>query len=230
MGKTWIAVAAACLLIGVGCSSTKYRLKMGDMHESLANLTGLEGDPLEKEPVEFEETGKPKYDEFLRSAAHIRAGLIVSNALVEALTTNVKSFARSYAASRVADENVKELIGETPAEEMTEDQALAVLKLQKKRGELNDDVLEFATRSAANAGQTVLYLTETASSAVTLAKTGGELSQSVQNDFTGIDVAKAPAVAEGITTAVGNLKDAGEEAPELAKRLARLGEGLKSLL
>ena len=220
----------AALLGGAGCGATTQRVRMDSMNRVIGNLSGFEGDPLEKEPVEYMQTGKGNYDQFFSSAAEMHAGIVVSTALSDSLTTNLKKYARSYAASKAADENVKAIVGDTKPEDLTEDQSFALLNLKKKQGELSDDEKKFATRSVANTAQTTLYLGKTGDQAATLISTGSALSQSVRTDFTGMDAVKVPAVTKGLSGSLDNVKEASVKAPPLAKTLSRLGEGLKNLL
>lgn len=211
------------------CSSSRGRLKMGELHSSLAQLSGLEGDPLDKTPVEFEQTGKPEYDEFFLESAKVQAGLVVSNALTEAMTKNIKNYAVSFVASNANDDNVKQLLGGRAADQLNLDESLAALKLQKQQGKLSADEAKYAVSSAANAAQVVLYMKESVTGTKALAEKGKALSGKVQSDFTGLDATKAPGISTALGTSVNNLAQAANTAPEVARQLARLAEGLQSL-
>jgi hypothetical protein len=154
---------------------------------------------------------------------------VVSNALVEALTKNVKAFAMSYVAANAADAAVQDLLKGRQAEQLTDAESLAVLKLKKAHGGLSSDESKYALRTGANTVQTALYLGESAKGTKELAEKGQQLSGRVQSDFAGLDAPKAPGVASALTSSVNNLTQAATTLPGIAKQLARLGEGLQSL-
>src|SRR5262249_21399548 len=56
-------VACGIMALGaVACAAGQtHRLKMGEMQGLIGEMTGLAGDPLENEPVEYVTVGKPKY-------------------------------------------------------------------------------------------------------------------------------------------------------------------------
>ena len=217
------------VLAAVACTSSRGRIKMGELHAALANASGLEGDPLDKTPVEFDQTGKPEYDQFFVEAAKVQAGLVVSNALVEALTKNVKAYAMSYVAANAADASVQQLLNGRTAEQMGPEEAIAVLKLKKAKSGLSADEGKYALRTGANTLQTALYMKESVVSTKGLAEKGQTLSGKVKSDFTGLDATKAPGVASALTSSVNNLTQAATTVPDIARQLTRLAEGLASL-
>ena len=209
--------------------AARNRLQMGGLHSEIARLSGLEGDPLEKTPVEYDSTGKPEYDDFFKNAAVVNAELIVSNALVEVLTKNLKSFARSQVASGAADDSLKALLNGHSADEMDADEAVAVLKLQSQRGKLGADVKEYAGKTAGSTLEAGNYLVGSVVTTKGLAEKGKALGARVQSDFTGLDAPKVPGITSALATSAGNLTQATTTAPAVAKQLLRLAQGLMSL-
>jgi hypothetical protein len=230
MRSRWTLVFAFVALSLTACASSRGRMKMGDLNAAIANATGLDGDPLEKTPVEYEQVGLPEYDNFFVQAATIQAGVVVSSALLDALTTNLKTYAIAYAAAHAAEEGVKSLVNGRPLDQITGEEALTLVMHQKTLGQLTDDEVNFAKRTAANTAQTALYLVASVKSTVDLINTGRSLSSKVTTDFTGLKAGKAPAVASALTTSVDNLSGAATTLPDIAKKLARIGEGLSSLM
>jgi hypothetical protein len=233
----FVLFAVGLAMAFVGCASAKYRLTMREMNPIIgwteipvADLAGTGADPLEAEKIEYIMSGKGRYDHVTRSAAEIRAGLVLSQAFTETLTTNVKGLARSYAAAHAADENVKEIQGNTAVEDLSWDQQMALLNLKKKREELSSDETVFLQRSVANTALLVVYLGKTAVQSKELAETALTLTRSVPTDFLGPDAIMAPSVVQSLEGSAKNLDEASAKAPELAKTLARLGEGLKAML
>jgi hypothetical protein len=204
-------------------------VEMEEMHRQIGDLTGVP-DPFAKQPVEYPTTGKSDYDSFFKLAAEVRGGLVVSETLSETLTTNLKRFARSYAAARATDEAVRLIVGDTSLDQLSEAQSVALLALKKKRRELSQEEATFAGSSVANTGQMVIYLNRTADTARGLTDQGTSLSKSVKEDFAGDDMVKAPKVARGLSRSLEHLREASVKAPQIAKTLTRLGESLRALL
>jgi hypothetical protein len=210
-------------------STTTQRVKLADIRGGMGKLTSLKNDPLEKEKVEYVTSGKPNYDEVSRSAAEIKAGMIVSNSFADSLTSDLKGYARSYAASQAADANVKEIVGKSKPDELTDEQAIALLSLKKKRGELSSDETHFAANAATDAAAVAAFLGVSVSQAKPLAAKATALTQSVNSDFTGAEAIKAPLVAKSMQTSTKSLTEATVKGPELAKTLTRLAQALKGM-
>jgi hypothetical protein len=230
-GVATVVFGLGALLAAAGCATgtSTQQVKMGEIDRAIGGLTGLPGDPLEKEKVEYLVVGKPKYDQFFKSSAEMRAGFVVSEVLSQTLTTNLKSYARSYAASKAADESVKQIVGTTPLDQLSEDQSIALLRLKKEKESLSAEEKLFLASSVGNTAHTVSYLARTSTEAQSLVSAADSLSRSLKDDFTGLDAGKVPLVSKGITTSVDNVQNASSKSVELAKNLTRLGEGLKSL-
>ena len=157
--------------------------------------------------------------------------MVVSEAFSEALTRNLKAFARSYAAERAADQSVVEIVGSTPLDQLSEEQSFALLTLKKKRGELRKDEAVYVVSSAANTTQLVMFLNRTQTEAQVLAEQGKLLSQSVSVDFGSPEkIRQAPTVARGLQDSMSHLQRASSRATTLSKTLTRLGASLNSLL
>jgi hypothetical protein len=155
--------------------------------------------------------------------------MVVSNSYADALTSDLKGYARSYAASKAADENVKGIVGDSKPEELTDEQAVALLKLKKKQGQLSADETAFAANALVDSAVVVSFLNETVTRAKPLAVRAASLSQSVKSDFSGTEALKVPAVAKSLNGSTSSLKQATVKAPELAKTLTRLAVSLKGL-
>jgi len=230
MNMKRLLVLSAVGVLGIAWGSTQRgRVKMGELHASLAQSTGLDGDPLDKTPVEFEQIGKPDYDQFFVESARVQAGLVVSNALVESLTKNVKAFAMSFAAANATDANIKKLLNGQSTDQIGVDEAFALLKLKKARTGLSQDEVKYAARTGANTLQTAVYLRESVVGTKAVIEKGQSLSGRVKTDFTGFDMAKAPGVTSALTTSLNNLGESVKTAPEIAKQLTRLAQGLQAL-
>jgi len=226
------AIVVSLAVTGFGLPSmgaSTNRVKMEDVRGDLGKLTALKEDPLDKEKVEYVTSGKSNYDEVSKSSAHIRAGMIVSNSYANALTSDLKGYARSYAASKAADENVKGIVGSSKPEALSDDQAVALLKLKKKQGQLSGDEKAFAANAVVDSAVVVSYLHTTATKAQPLAAKAASLTHTVNSDFAGTEAIKAPIVAKSLTGSAAQMKEAAVKAPELAKSLTRLAMSLKGL-
>jgi hypothetical protein len=219
-------------LLVLGCASTvpTRRVTMDQMQQKIGQLTGLGELPLEKAKVTYLAPGKGAYDAFFKASAEMRGGVMLSEAFSEALTRNLRAFARSYAAQRAADENVREIVGSTPIDQLGEDQSFALLELKKKRGELHQDEAVYVVSSAANTSQMVIYLNRTSLEAQLLAEQGNTLRQSVVRDFGGREILRAPQVTRGLGDSMGHIREASLKASALARTLTRLGECLRGLM
>lgn len=227
-----ISLAASCavaLAIPFASYAETRRITKSDVAPAFGGVTILQDDPLEKEKVEYPVTGKGNYDEFFRSSAQLHAGMIISQSATDSLTTNLKKYARSYAASKATDQNVKNIVGDSKPQDLKDDQALALLNLKKKNGELTSEETAFAGKSVASAAVLTAFLAKTPGQANDLTTQGTALTKSVPSDFSGFNAMKAPGVTAGLNQSLTNVKGASAKAPELAKSLARLSEGLQSL-
>ncbi len=222
-------VCAALLAAPVVASAAGTRVTMAGMKGTFGEVALLTTDPLEKKKVEWKPTGKGNYDDFLERAALMDAGMVVSEAFTQALTDNLKGYARSFAAEKATDQAVKEIVGDTPPEQLSEDQSIALLALKKKQEQLNGEETAFVGKSLLSAAVVGTFLSKVPDDSKTLAKNGAGLLQTVPSDFRGLQAIKAPIVTASLKEAGTHLQDAGTRAPEIAKGLTRLVEGLKSL-
>jgi hypothetical protein len=228
-----ICAGLGCAVLAVSSIASgadKRCVTRADVNDTFVGVTILQDDPLAQEKVEYLVIGKSNYDEFFRSSAKLHAGMVISQSATSALTTHLKGYARSYAAAQAADQSVKEIVGNSKPEDLTNDQAVALLALKKKHGELTADELSFATNSVASAAVLTKFLYDTPGQASGLVSQGTALTSSVPSDFKGFELLKVPDVVAGLNKSLSSLQAAVEKAPDLAKRLARLSEGLKSLL
>ena len=226
-----VKLLVALLLAGCAGAVPTRQVQMDEVHRKIGSLTGLDEVPLDKEKVVYLSPGKGQYDEFFKASAEMRGGLMLSEAFSGVLTQNVKAYARSYAAARASDQNVKEIVGGTSLDQLSEDQSFALLGLKKKRGELQADELKYFASSATNAGQMVMFLNKAAEEAGVLADRGNALSNSVKEDFAGPkEMAQAPTIARGLSDSMAHIKEASAKAPPLAKTITRLGQSLKELM
>lgn len=226
-----VAISAVALLASVSaCTSSRQRVRASSLDSAVSSFVASESDPLEENPVEYLVTGKGNYDSFFRESAELRGGLLVSETAATSMSKNLKSYARSYAAKQATDDNVKDILGETKPDDMNDEQAAAVMQLKKKRGELSDDELKYATRAGGNALQLGAYLAGAAQKSAVLLETGDRLRNNVQSDFNSPqDAVAVPGILEGLTTTIDNLQKANQRLPDLAKEMARLGETFKAL-
>lgn len=222
------AVFLAVLL--TGCVGARvYELRMGDMHADIARMTGLEGDPLEKNKVRFVVTGKQKYDDFFKTAAYTRAGMVVAQALQLSATKNMKKYARSYVSAQAVDQGVKDILGDAKPEEMTDEQAFAIMRLKKQRGQLSADELNYFVQTSANLTQTALYLDVSVRNAGPMVESGSHLVSTVRSDFTGVEARRIPSVLAGLNESLGQVNASVAATPAMVKELVRLGQGIASI-
>ncbi|MGC4000875.1 MAG: hypothetical protein QM767_26840 [Anaeromyxobacter sp.] len=206
------------------------RVTLDSIKGAFGEVPILGADPLASKKVEWQPTGKARYDQFLQDAAFMDAGMIVSQATTDTLTTSLKGYARNIAASGAMKDAAKEIVGDTPPDQLSEEQSLALLALKKKMASLSEEELAFATKGAASATVVGGFLAKVPETSTQLVEQGSSLSQSVSKDFTGFDAMKVPGVGAALALSGVHVKDAAERAPELAKAITRLAQGLGSLL
>lgn len=223
-------VCAAMLVAPMAASAAPVqRITLASMRGSFGDVALLTTDPLEQQKVEWKATGKGNYDDFFEKAALMDAGMIVSSSFTEALTTNVKGYARSFAAEKATDESVKAIVGDASPEKLTEEQSIALLALKKKQEKLNGEETAFVAKSLLSAAVVGTFLAKVPDGSKALGQTGAGLVQSVPQDFKGLNALKAPIVTASLNESGKHLQEASTRAPEIAKGLTRLVEGLKSL-
>jgi len=205
-------------MLVTGCGVKAVRLKMSDMQSQMGAISGLRADPLLAERVEFLVTDNNRYDKFFKDAAVMRAGLVVSTAVIETMTKNLKGLARTYVAAGSLSEDASDL----------PDSVFAQLKA--KRAELSGDLVTFIKGSIINVQQVVRYLQASVSATSSLISEGKGLSGTVKTDFVGKNAIKAPKVAQGLVSSLDNLAGFVGKAPQLLKVLTRLLAGVSSIL
>jgi hypothetical protein len=222
-------VCVALVAAPMAASAASQRVTLSTVKGTFGEVNLLSVDPLEKTKVEWKATGKGNYDDFFEKAARLDAGIIISQACTEAVSTNVKSYARSFAAAKATDAGVKEIVGDTAPDKLSDDQAMALLALKKKKESLSGEESAFVGKALLSGAIVTVYLAKVPDESKALAATGAGLIQSVPSDFSGLNALKGPAVAASLKESTNHLQDAAVRAPEIAKGLTRLLEGLKAL-
>lgn len=213
-----------CALFG----SPKATIKPSQLPGAFANLAidSKEDHPLVKNPIEYATTGVARYDTFFKSAAEIRAQLVVAQYFTQNLLDSLKSTARDYAAANAADENVKEILKGRDVKELSNEEQVALAKLAKKSGKVNEDKWKGIMKSVGQTAGLVVVLADTGIKAVDLAKTADGLVKAAPAEFIGPKAMALPGVTAGIAGSGKNLVEAGKELPGLAKDLSKLAQAL----
>jgi len=204
-------------------------LSLSDIDPNLAPLAKTELDPFFKQKVEYQVVGMDKYYKFFKSSAITYAGLLVGETAATATSAKLKGYARTMAAKSAVDDSVKEIMGDTPADKMSTEQSIALLKLKKKKGELSEDETKYFISSAVNIGLIAVALNTSIQNAASLIDTGKELQGSVKNDFIGMNALKLPGVTTGIANSMTQLARVPSQGVGVAKELTIMIEAMKML-
>ncbi len=190
----------------------------------------MKDDPLVKAAVTYPVVGNTKYDEFFKKSAEMRGRLIASQAVATTTLENMKETARSEAAKGALGDSIKEVVGEQPESMWSVEETAAIIKLQRKRGEVATDRLKGFSQSVASIRELSTFHVKLPMSSTDLANQGRGLAGSVPHDFIGPAAIKAPQVTGALNDSAGWLKEAGEQAPLTAKELVRLGDAITMAL
>jgi hypothetical protein len=114
----------------------KYTLTVADLEPKLADLPL--GD-IQFKDIKYSHIGAGQYDAFFLSSAKIHGLVTLNQQMTEASTKSLKKFAMSKAADEAMKENIAELVGDTPPEQWTVEQNVAVLKMAKQQDKISKD-------------------------------------------------------------------------------------------
>ena len=169
--------------------------------------------------------GDPKFDDFFMTAAKIDGLVILTSALVTESTTQLKNFAMSKASNEALKENIKELVGDTPPDEWTTDQSIAVMEMSKKQGEISDDEKAYFVTTGIMLAAGSYSLGKGVKETADLIKTGAILIKDVKK----VKPWLVPATTKALKGSVENLKGIAQNAPGLLEEVVVLSKGFKAL-
>lgn len=230
MKKIIITLSALVMMLLVGCApSAKYYLTVADIEPKLAYLGGAEYGFVDEESKEgfvtYIQIGDAGYDEFFKSAAKLDGLVILCKGMTTTSTGQLKKFAMSKAADAAMKDNIRDLVGNTPKEQWTTEQSIAVMKMAKGQGKINSDELKYFATTAGSIGIAVVSLGKGIKEAKDLVPKGQELLQNVKS----IKPTLIPAATKGIKGSIENLNGVVKNAPKMLEEMKVLLDGFKAL-
>lgn len=222
-------VGAAIVLFLMACAPSRDVLTLSDLDPKLEFLELVGMDVV---LVDYPVVGIERYNEFFKSSALIYFAMDFSISMVNDATANLKNYARDHVAGAVMDENIQELIGDTPPDQLSTEQSLAVMRMERERGRISDHEREYFAATAGHLGLATLALARGIKEAPTLIKRGKRLLLNVVSDFNLFGFPKfweIRPVYDGLNESIDRLTYVAERAPILVEDIAVLISGFKEL-
>ncbi|MFC1619968.1 hypothetical protein ACFL45_08485 [Candidatus Neomarinimicrobiota bacterium] len=223
-----IALAIAGLLLLSGCAGRAV-LTLSDLDPKFEFLEEL---GIQVVLIDYTTTGIDRYNEFFKSSALIYFTAELSQAMVNNAAANLKNYARDHLAAGIMEENIQELIGDTPSDQLTVEQSLAVMRMEKEQNRISDNESRYFFSMAGQLGIASLALIRGAKEAPDLIKKGKRLITHVWQDFTIMGIPRfwdIEPVVSGLDESLGRLKHVTVIAPVLIEDIVVLLQGFKEL-
>jgi hypothetical protein len=222
------AFVIAVLLLLTGCAGRAV-LTLSDLDPKFEVLEDL---GIQVVLIDYPITGIDRYNEFFKSSALIHFTAELSQSMVNNAAVNLKNYARDHLAAGIMEENIQELIGDTPPDQLTVEQSLAVLRMEKEHDRITDNESRYFFTMAGQLGIASLALIRGVKEAPDLIKKGKLLITHAWEDFTIMGIPRfwdIEPVVSGLDESLGRLKYVTEIAPVLIEDIAVLLRGLKEL-
>jgi hypothetical protein len=152
--------------------------------------------------------------------------------MVNNAAANLKNYARDHLAAVIMEENIQELIGDTPSDQLTVEQSLAVMRMEKEHNRISDNESRYFFSMAGQLGIASLALIRGAQETPDLIKKGKLLITHAWEDFTIMGIPRfwdIRPVVLGLDESLGRLKHVTQIAPVLIEDIAVLLRGFKEL-
>lgn len=208
--------------------ASKYYLTVADVEPQLATFQFSHeyGFADEGGFVEYTQIGVPDYDTFFKTAAKLDGLVILTNAMTQTTTAELKKYAISKAADETLAQSIKEIVGDTLPEQYTVEQSIAIMKLAKQSGKVKDDEVAYFTTTAISLGIGVYSLGKGVSEVINLLSQGSELLKNVKSS---VKMMLVPAATKGLKGSIDNLQGVQKNAPRTLEEMKVLLEAFKAL-
>jgi len=229
MHKLTTVLITVMLIFAIGCApSAKFALTIADIEPKLAAYGGHSigfAEDSEDGLVTYIQIGDPVYDSFFKSTAKLDGMIILSGVMSSTATGELKKFAMSKAASGAMKDNIKELVGDTPPDQWTTEQSIAVLKMAKGQDQINSDEMAYFSTTAISIGIAVVSLGKGVVEAKNLIPKGQELLKNVKS----LKMTLVPAATKGLKGSIENLNGVVNNTPRMLEEMKVLLDGFKAL-
>ena len=227
--RIWFIVLTGTIYLSWGCAPYRAELTLSDLDPKLEFLEWTSLDVL---LIDYPVTGLEKYNEFFKSSALIYFTMEFSGAMVSDATANLKNYARDHVAAEAMDENIQELIGDTPPDQLTIEQSLAVMRMEREQDRISEHEREYFATTLGQMGLATLALARGIKEAPRLIKKGKQMLVSVISDFNILGFPKfweVKPVYDGLHESIDRLSYVAERAPILVEDIAVLISGFQEL-
>lgn len=227
MKKIFLLVVLFGLIFSLQNCASKKALTLADVEPKLSNYPESHrlGFADEEGFVKYYQIGNPQFDKFFKTAAKLDGLVIFTEAMTQDVTKQLKKYAMSKASKNALEDNIDEIVDDTPPEKYTTEQSIAIMKLAKKKDEVSGDEIEYITNTATSLGIGVYSLGKGMKEVKSLINDGTELLQNVGN----CKPWKRPAATKALKGTITNLKSISKNAPETLEEMKVLADGFKAL-
>ena len=216
------------IVLLTGCASRGY-VTLSDLD---SRFEFLDEAGIEIALVDYSISGIEKYNDYFKSCAIIFFASNVSHAMVNGATANLKKYAQDHLSKMTMDENIEELIGDTPHDDLSIEQSTAIMRMEKERGKISLNEKKYFVLMAGQLGIGSLLLIRGIKETPNLLKRGRNLLTDVRNDFSLNGFPKfwlIPAVTEGIKESTERLNQVRQDAPVLVEDIKVLYDAFHML-
>jgi hypothetical protein len=175
--------------------------------------------------VEYSKIGNPSYDDFFITAARLDGMAIIGKSMITHSIKQLKYFAMSKASDEALQLNIKLLVGDTPPEEWSDEQAISVLRMANEKRKVTSDEKKYFLATAGLIGIAVLSLGEAIDEAKELIPKGEQLMKNTKS----LKYTQIPKATKGIKNSLENLNSVVNNAPKMLEEMKVLLDALKSL-
>ena len=175
--------------------------------------------------TKYSKIGEGRYDAFFRSTAVVQGLVDFDQKMTTSATGSLKKFAMSKAADEALGDAIKELVGDTPPEEWTTEQQIAVLKIADHQDKVSKDEKVYFLKTAGALTLGAAALTKALATTKSLTEEGLALQKSVGD----LPKIKVVAATDATKHSIENLKTAAQQGPPLAEEMVVLATGFKAL-
>ena len=212
----------------IGGSAQDIPLTIADIEPKLAEFGGasfgiVEGDG--EGIVSYVQIGDPAYDDFFKASAKLNGLVLLCKGMATTATGELKKFAQSQAANAALADNIKELVGDTPKEDWSTEQSVAVLKMSKMKGQLTGAEIGYFATTATSMGVGIFALGKGIKEAKDLLPKGADLL----NNVSSLKPLMVPAATKGVKTSIDNLKGVVDNTPKMLEEMKVLVDAFGQL-
>gem|GEM_PF-2158018 len=221
-----MTLSALILILFSSCAVEK-ELTIADIEPGLAkfNIAHEYGIADEEGLVTYFSIGDDHFDRFFKTAAKLDGLVLLTRAMTTSATGQLKKYAMSKAADEALQDNIRELVGDTPPEEYSAEQSVAVMQLAKQKNKVSAEETKYFATTSLSLGVAVYALAKGIGEARDLFRDGQSMLQNIQS----LEPYLIPAATQGLRGSLNNLSNVIEHAPPTLEEMKILYEGFKML-